>query len=190
MRYYEYRFTDKVYIHRSRFVKIFFECFESTIIALVSSFLILTFIVRSVSVSGTSMLDTLKDGDRLIVTNLFYTPSNGDVVVISHGQHYDKPIIKRIIATGGQTLSINFNSGDVFVDGEKIYEPYIKNITTKPGDTEIPKIIPKGYIFVMGDNRDDSHDSRYYDVGLIDEVNILGKAEFIVSPFNRIRRIY
>lgn len=190
MRYYENHLSDQVYIYRSRSVKIFFECLESVIIALVASAFILTFVIRLVNVSGASMLDTLEDGDKLIVTNLFYTPSNGDVVVISHGQHYDKPIIKRVIATGGQTLRIDFNSGDVFVDGEKIYEPYIKDLTTKRGDIEIPKVIPKGYMFVMGDNRDDSHDSRYYDVGLINETDILGKAEFVILPLTRIGRIH
>ncbi len=189
MRYYEGYSTDQV-IYRSRSIKVFFECIESIIVALISSVLILTFIIRLVNVSGTSMLDTLEDGDKLIVASLFYTPSNKDVVVISRGQHYDKPIIKRVVATGGQTLNIDFNTGSVFVNGEEIYEPYIKNLTTKRGDIEIPQIIPKGYVFVMGDNRDDSHDSRYYDVGLINESDILGKAKFIISPFNRIGKIH
>lgn len=190
MRYYDdLVLEEQVYIYRSRFVRTFFDYFESIIFTLVIYTFILAFIARPVAVSGTSMLDTLYDGDKLIITNLFYKPSNGDVVAISQGQHYNKPIIKRVIAVGEQSLYIDFVSGEVFVDGEKLYEPYIKNLTTKQGDTTIPEIIPKGYVFVMGDNRDDSHDSRYYDIGLIKETDILGKAEFIVLPFNRISRI-
>lgn len=187
MRYYDdLVLEEQVYIYRSRFVRTFFDYFESIIFTLVIYTFILAFVARPVSVPGTSMLDTLYDGDKLIITNLFYKPSHGDVVAISQGQHYNKPIIKRVIAVGEQSLYIDFVSGEVFVDGEKLYEPYIKNSTTKQGDTTIPEIIPKGYVFVMGDNRDDSHDSRYYDIGLIKETDILGKAEFIVLPFNRI----
>ena len=117
---------------------------------------------------------------------MLYTPKTGDVVVISHGEIYQEPIVKRVIATEGQTLDINFQTGTVTVDGKVLDEPYIKNLTTRQGDGVIPSVIPKGYIFVMGDNRNRSLDSRSREVGLIDKNNVLGKVQCIIYPFSRI----
>ena len=97
--------------------------------------------------------------------------------------------IKRIIAKGGQTFDINFDTGEVTVDGVVLDEPYIKEITRLKEGGEIPSVIPEGYFFVMGDNRNHSSDSRSYKVGLVSEDQIVGKAEFILFPFNRIGKI-
>lgn len=136
------------------------------------------------------MMDTLHDKDRLIVTNFLYKPDNGDIVVISHGQNLNKPIIKRVIATEGQSLKIDFQKGIVSVNGAVIDEPYIKALTTKQGDAEIPEVIPEGMVFVMGDNRNHSTDSRFSTVGLIPVTNIIGKAQFRISPFSSFGKIY
>ncbi len=167
-----------------------YEWLHTFIIAIALVVLILTFVFRLVDVDGESMMDTLRDKDRLIVTNFLYQPENGDIVVISHGQNLNKPIIKRVIATEGQSLKIDFQKGIVSVNGAVIDEPYIKALTTKQGDAEIPEVIPEGMVFVMGDNRNHSTDSRFSTVGLIPVTNIIGKAQFRVSPFNSFGKIY
>ena len=170
---------------------IVFEWGNALITALVVVVLLLTFVFRQVTVNGSSMTDTLQSGDRLIVTNFMYTPQNGDIVVISHGNNYSEPIIKRVIATEGQTLSINYNTGEVVVDGVLLDETYIKGTTKQiRNPLEIPSVIPEGYIFVMGDNREGSLDSRSTEIGLIPLENVIGKAELRVYPFNTFGSIY
>lgn len=163
----------------------FFELLHAVIVAIIVVVFLLNFVFRLVDVDGESMMDTLHDNDKVFVTNALYTPADGDIVVISHGQEYEKPIIKRVIATEGQTLKIDFEKGHIIVDGVILDEPYIKETTETKGNTEIPEIIPEGKVFVMGDNRNHSLDSRYHEVGLIDEKDIIGKAQFVLFPFNR-----
>ena len=164
-----------------------YEWLHTLIFALIAVVLLLTFVFRLIDVDGQSMMDTLHDSDKVIVTNFCYTPKNGDVVVISHGQHLNKPIIKRVIATEGQSLQIDFNTGEVAVDGVVIDEPFIKDLTTKQGDAEIPEVIPEGMVFVMGDNRNHSTDSRFTDVGLINVEDIIGKGQLVIYPFDRFK---
>lgn len=166
-----------------------YEWLHTLIFALVVIMLLLTFVFRLITVDGESMMDTLHDQDKVVITNFLYTPHDGDVVVISHGQILNKPIIKRVIATEGQTLHIDFAKGQVEVDGVVIDEPYIKDLTTKQGDAEIPEVIPEGMVFVMGDNRNHSTDSRFTQVGLIDVNNIVGKAQVVVFPFDRFKTL-
>lgn len=177
-------------ITRTGFTKACFEWVESLIPALIISVLLLTFVFRLVTVNGISMENTLFHNDKLIVRNFFYKPSNGDIVVVGPVWGLDNHIIiKRVIATEGQTLDINFDTGDITVDGNVLDEPYIKERTRLKEGGEIPKVIPKGYVFVMGDNRNHSTDSRSYKLGLVSKDMIVGKAEFIVSPLDRIRRL-
>lgn len=166
-----------------------YEWLHTLIFALVVIMLLLTFVFRLITVDGESMMDTLHDKDKVLITNLFYTPTDGDVVVISHGQILDKPIIKRVIATEGETLNIDFQKGEVSVNGVVIDEPYIKDLTTRQGDAEIPEVVPEGMVFVMGDNRNHSTDSRFTQVGLIDKDNIVGKAQVVLFPFDRIKTL-
>lgn len=174
----------------SSFAKSCFEWMQAIISAIIIVVLVLTFVFRMVEVSGDSMENTLLSEDKVVVTNLFYTPQPGDIVVISHGEYYNKPIIKRVIAVAGQTLSIDFDTGDVVVDGVTLDEKYIKNPTTKRGNAEIPEVIPEGKVFVLGDNREVSQDSRYTSIGLIPVENIIGKAQFIIFPFDRLGKLY
>ena len=160
-----------------------YDWVSSIIVAVVAVVILLTFCFRLIDVDGTSMEPTLINTDKVVVTNLFYTPNNGDVVVISHGEVYDKPLVKRVIATEGQTLSIDFENSKVYVDGNLLDEPYIQGLTVK-GNTDIPGVIPEGKVFVMGDNRPVSLDSRYSEVGLIDEESIIGKAQLVIVPHN------
>ncbi len=168
-----------------------YEWANAIIVALVVVFILLTFVFRQVTVKGTSMTDTLYGDDRLIISNFMYTPQYGDIVVISHGQNYSEPIIKRVIATEGQALSINYTTGQVSVDGVILDEPYIKGKTIKlKHSLDIPDRIPEGYVFVMGDNREGSLDSRSTDIGLIPVENIIGKAEWRIYPFDTIGYLY
>lgn len=158
-----------------------YDWVSSIIIAVIAVVVLLTFCFRLIDVDGQSMEPTLINTDKVVVTNLFYTPNDGDVVVISHAEHYDKPLVKRVIATEGQSLKIDFATNQVFVDGELVDEPYIQGYI-KEGDAQIPEIIPEGKVFVMGDNRPNSLDSRYEEIGLIDEDSIIGKAQFVIIP--------
>ena len=172
-------------------IDIIFEWANAFIIGVIFVVFLMTFVFRQVTVDGTSMTDTLQDGDKLIISNFMYKPQYGDIVVISHGENYGEPIIKRVIATEGQALSIDYETGTVSVDGVILDEDYIKGMTVElKRPTEIPDRIPKGYVFVMGDNRQGSLDSRSTDIGLIPVENIIGKAEFRYYPFDSIGSVY
>lgn len=169
-----------------------FEWLETIAFSLVAVVLVFTFIFRIVGVDGSSMNHTLQDGDRLIVSHLFYKPKAGDIVIITQPNAVNKPLVKRIIAVGNQTVDIDTDQGLVYVDGQVIDEPYIAEPTTRipSPPMEFPVQIPEGKVFVMGDNRNKSLDSRSTDVGLIDERYILGKAVFRIYPFKSIGGLY
>lgn len=152
----------------------------------------LTFVFRLVDVEGSSMDDTLSTKDKVIVTNLFYTPADGDIIVISHGAEYAKPIIKRVIATEGQTIKLDYENDKIIVDGVVLEEPYIGDSTFGGnfGDNKIPEVVPEGKVFVMGDNRSVSLDSRSTEIGLIDVENVIGKAQFVAFPFSDFGYLY
>ena len=161
-----------------------FDWLGSLFAALVIVLLLMTFGFRIIDVDGKSMEPTLIDTDKVVITNLFYTPHNGDIVIISHAEDYAKPLVKRIIATAGQELQLDFEKNEVYVDGKKLDEPYIQGMTVK-GDVpaqELNGVVPEGKVFVMGDNRSISLDSRYQQIGFIDEDLIIGKAQLDVIP--------
>lgn len=152
---------------------------------LVGIFVVFLLLFRVIVVSGDSMYDTLWDGDYvLLLSNLFYQdPQYGDIVVISkHGFDNGKPIIKRVIATEGQTVDIDFEQGVVYVDGVALQENYIHNLTTREEGTQFPLTVADGCIFVLGDNRGVSQDSRSPEIGQIDQREVLGKALLLMLP--------
>ena len=154
-------------------------------VAVVIALVLRTFVMTLAVVDGASMENTLHHGDRLYVNKLFYTPEKGDIVIVDSEKHPKGALVKRVIATEGQTLQIDFTSGKVRVNGKVLNETYIREPMRLQGDADIPNIIPEGYSFVMGDNRNHSMDSRFKDVGLIDNSNIVGKATLILYPFSR-----
>lgn len=162
-----------------------FDMAGFTLRALVILFLIMTFFIRQVLVDGPSMNDTLKDHDRLAVWTFMYEPQPEDIVTIN-STTLDKLIIKRVIAVAGQKININYAKNEVSVDGVLLHEDYIKGKTIKPPlpvkKTDL--VIPQGYVFVMGDNREHSTDSRSTIVDLVPVRNIIGKAVFRLFPFN------
>ena len=159
-----------------------FDWVQSLVTALLVCVLLFTFVIRVVNVSGTSMLDTLHNNDRIVISNLFYTPEQGDIVVLRKLSFSDEPIVKRVIARGGQTVDIDFENGVVYVDGEALDEPYILEPTRRRIDFEDETLVPEGCVFVMGDNRNGSTDSRDLRIGCVDERLIMGKALFLLIP--------
>ena len=147
--------------------------------------LVFLLLFRIIVVTGDSMYSTLWDGDYLLLmSNLLYPdPEAGDIVVVSK-QSYDDgaPIVKRVIATEGQIVDIDFENGIVYVDGLPIEEEYINTPTNRQEGMSFPLIVEKGCYFVMGDNRNNSRDSRRPDIGQIDKREILGKAILLMLP--------
>ena len=146
---------------------------------------ILLLLFRVVVVDGPSMENTLKHGDYLLLlSNVFYQdPQPGDVVVLAKDSFKNgEPIIKRVIATEGQKVSIDFSTGIVYVDDIPLDEPYTKEPTILRGDMPESVIVAQGCVFVMGDNRNNSRDSRFSDIGMVDRREIIGKALLICFP--------
>lgn len=152
---------------------------------MVTIFVLFLLIFRVIVVSGSSMYDTLLDGDYLLlVSNLFYRdPQQQDIIVVSK-ESFDNgaPIIKRVIATEGQTVDIDFQAGIVYVDGQPLDEPYAHTPTNVAEGMLFPLTVEKDCVFAMGDNRNGSRDSRDPIIGQIDKREILGKAIFLFLP--------
>ena len=166
-----------------RFALNLYDFVSVLVSAVVAIAIIFTFVFRVVGVVGTSMLPTLNDGDWLFITAGDAKPQYGQVIIITQPNWFDEPLVKRIIATENQTVDINFAEGKVFVDGVQLDEPYINNLTLNQEDgVTFPLTVPEGHVFVMGDNRQGSTDSRSEKVGFINEDYILGVVK--VRPFN------
>ena len=163
------------------------EWAKAILFAAVIVFIMFRFIIQVVTVTGVSMEPTLEGGDRLIISNLFYTPAAGDIVVLSDETGLDEALIKRIIALPGKTVDINEN-GEVRVDGKVLSAPYIAERFDEShrGDMTYPLTVPEDSVFVMGDNRNHSTDSRDSQVGLVDEGEILGRVIFRLLPLSKI----
>lgn len=160
-----------------------YEIVSVLIMATVILAIIFTFFFRFVGVIGDSMNPTLASGDWTGVSQIGmnYKPNYGDVVVIARPGEMEESIIKRVIATEGETINIDFLTGRVFLDGSEIVEPYIGNATINAYDMNFPLTVPEGYCFVMGDNRQGSLDSRSTVIGLIDNRSIIGTATFGIT---------
>lgn len=177
-----------------------FDWLEVLVHAIIAVVICFSFLFRIATIDGPSMENTLHNGERVIISNLFYTPKVGDIVVISRNKENsvytmtdaNTPIIKRIIATEGQTVDIDFEEGIVYVDGIALDEPYTKTPTNRKWDIDFPVTVDEGCIFVLGDNRNDSLDSRdarIGEYGMIDTRYILGHAVYRVFPFDKIGKI-
>ena len=164
----------------------FLEWSETIIFAFFAVILVFTFLLRLANVDGESMVPTLQDGEKLIINHLFYTPEKGDIVIVD-SQSLGKPIVKRIIAEGGDQVDINFDTGVVKVNGEVLQEDYINELTQlDEGAFEYPVTVPEGNYFVMGDNRMHSADSRSFKIGFVPEEEIAGHVVFRIWPMDRI----
>ena len=161
-----------------------YEWTQALVCSVLAVVLLFTFVVRLIGVDGHSMVPTLQDGDRLLVLNSLWDSDYeyGDIVVLRKESFLEEPIVKRVIATEGQTVDIDFASGSVYVDGELLEEDYINEPTYVDEGTQFPLTVPEGSIFVMGDNRNHSSDSRSSDLGTVDTRYVIGKAVFLLFP--------
>lgn len=161
-----------------------YEWVQALVCSVLVVVVVFTFVIRLIGVDGHSMEPTLQDGDRLLVLNsLFYHDYQyGDVVVLRKDSFLEEPIVKRVIATEGQIVDIDFVTGSVYVDGVLLEEDYINELTFTAEGTEFPLVVPEGSIFVMGDNRNHSNDSRDARLGTVDTRYVIGKAVLLAFP--------
>ncbi len=162
-----------------------YDWIQCLITALIICVMIFVFFIRVIDVVGTSMLPTLQHGNKMLVSGFLYKPKYGDVVVFKADSYDpDKALVKRVIAVGGDDINIDFDKGIVYVNGEPIEEPYINELTKTKLDFIGPKEVPEGCVFVMGDNRNASTDSRDGRIGMVDSRLILGKVYFVLFPLD------
>ena len=162
-----------------------YEWVQALVCSVLTVVLIFTFAVRIVRVSGESMRETLQDQDMLVVLNNWLCGGyeQGDIVILQRDDFYGgEPIVKRVIATEGQTVDIDFDAGVVYVEGAALEEPYTREPTWTQEGTEFPLTVPEGCVFVMGDNRNDSDDSRDSALGPVDTRCVLGRALLLAVP--------
>jgi signal peptidase I len=162
-----------------------YDWIQCLMVALIICVVLFIFLIRIIDVSGTSMHPTLLNGDKMLVSDLFYKPKAGDIVVFKTDSYDpDKALVKRVIATEGQEINIDFENGIVYVDGNPIQEDYINELTTTKLDFIGPQTVPEGCVFVMGDNRNASTDSRKKEIGMVDERMILGRVYCVLFPLS------
>lgn len=153
--------------------------------------MVFTFAARIIVVSGPSMENTLWGGDLILVWGLGYTPAQGDIVVLTQENYQEDSIVKRVIATEGQRVDIDYGSSTVRVDGEALEEDYIKELMLIPsyGEGLNHVTVPEGCIFVMGDNRNHSADSRYPDIGIVDVRCVIGRGMAVMFPMEHWKKL-
>ena len=158
--------------------------------ALITAVLLFAFVVHPIDVVGSSMVPTLHNGDKMLVSGLLYKPKAGDVVVFKKDEYNpNKALVKRVIATEGQEINMDFANGIVYIDGQPLVETYINELTFNKLDFIGPKTVPEGCVFVMGDNRNASVDSRKKEIGMLDNRLILGRAYYVIFPLSVLRAI-
>ena len=158
---------------------------QALVFALVFLILASTLVGRLIGVKGSSMVPTLHNGDLLLLRSVGYTPQQGDVVVLRKQTFLTQPVVKRVIATAGQHVTVDYNDHCVYVDGVALDEPYIKETMNDPMSpmmnvTDV--VVPEGSIYVLGDNRNNSSDSRHELLGTVDTRYVLGKALWVIFP--------
>lgn len=169
------------------FISSVYDIVSVFVSALIVIFLVFTFLGRNMMVSGESMLPTLNNNDKVAISSFDRSYDYKDIVIVAQPNTLHKVLIKRVIATEGQTVDIDSEKGIVYVDSKPLDESYTLEPTYEKGNMKFPVTVPEGCVFVMGDNRNDSTDSRMRSVGFIDERYIMGKVMFRFSPFGQFK---
>jgi len=171
-----------------------FEWLQMILVCILAAVFLFNCVIRLTRVDGESMDNTLQDGELMLVRSIAYDPQPGDIIVLNKttvdipGWDGMKAIVKRVIATGGQTVDVDYEAGLVYVDGEPLDEPYIRETMYRPDSYYMQQThweVPEGSIFVMGDNRNNSTDSRDERLGCIDEEYVLGKVVLALWPMSK-----
>lgn len=173
---------ENTYSENSKSWKFIYGWLDSVVYALVAILVVFTVLFRVVGVNGDSMKPTLNHGDWLVVKAINTGYKAGDIVVVTQPNPLNEPLIKRVVAVAGDTVDIDIVEGTVSINGKIINEPYILEPTQRRFDVAFPVTVPEGCVFVMGDNRNNSLDSRYSAIGFIDTRYLLGTAEFRFYP--------
>lgn len=161
---------------------------STLIICVMCVFVLFTFFFHTVEVSGSSMNPGLSERDKIIISNFLYEPDYGDIIAINRNAGEDKTLIKRVIALGGDEINVNFETHLITVNGRVITEKYLVTAPiSKKGDVDFPVTVPENCVFVLGDNRNDSLDSRYSEIGFISLDEIWGRAICRISPFGQFK---
>ena len=162
-----------------------YDWIQSLISALLICVLVFVFVLRVMDVNGESMEPTLHNGNKILVSGLFYEPKRGDIVVFKKDSYDEgKALVKRVIAVADDSVNIDFENGIVYVNGEALEEDYIKELTTMKIDFMGPLLVPENCVFVLGDNRNSSRDSRDKRIGVVDKRLIVGKVLLVLYPFD------
>ena len=193
-------FEDYDDLEKPTIVSEIFDWLEAAVASVLAVILVFTFLFRVVGVDGESMQNTLQDKDKVIITHLFYTPEPGDIVVISRkydnnpaeDNNQNKPIIKRVIGVAGDVVDLDYEHQQVMITRNGVSRVFeeppdlLGALEKRTGYLDFPLEVKPGKIFVMGDHRNNSYDSRYASLGLIDERYVLGKAVFRIWPASHI----
>lgn len=161
-----------------------YEWMRSLVASVLMITLLFTFVIRLMGVEGPSMIPTLQEGDRLLVLSSLLCGEyrQGDIVIARKESFSGNPIVKRVIAVGGQTVDIDFSLGKVYVDGVELEEDYVSDLTYVSEGTAFPLTLAEGEVFLLGDNRPMSSDSRDPRLAAVDERCLIGRAVFLLFP--------
>ena len=162
----------------------FLEWMDAILLSVALIALAFTFCARAVRVDGSSMVPTLHNGELLLTVSFGYTSERGDIVVVDSYIPHGRPLVKRVIGVAGDVIDIDFANGIVTRNGDILEEPYIAELTTMYEGMDFPLTVPEGTVFLMGDNRNHSKDSRDPEIGCVDVRDILGTPKLRISPFS------